>query len=189
MNVSEIHHQLRRHLVKESLRAALEQTLDERVDRYLEVRHQNVIASHHFAGASTECLDLYRDGYFLSTVMVSQSVVEGIFRFVLDRNCISADGERPEMATLLVERGIISRQCADAFVRIWKSFRNDVHHMNPKVADVPFAELAKRNVEDLATIEREIFAYGINDGKLSPVQPKYWNLQADGTVPVFLRLE
>lgn len=189
MNISEIDHQLRRHRVKESIRAELEQTLEERVNRYLEVCHQSIIAGHHFAKASTECLDLYRDGYFLSTVMVSQSVAEGIFRFVLDRNCISPNSERPEMAKLLVERGIIPEQCAEAFVRIWKSFRNDVHHMNPKVADVPFTELAKRNVEDLATIEREIFAYRINDGKLAPVQPKYWDLQPDGTVPAFLRLE
>ena len=166
----------------------LEQTAEERVDRYLEVHHQNIIADHHFAAASAECLDLYRDGYFLSTVMVSQAVAEGIFRFVLDRNGLAPHLERPEMARLLVKRGIVSERCAEAFVRIWTSFRNDVHHMNPKVAEVPFTELAKRNVDDLATIEREIFAYRINDGNLTPEQPRYWDLQADGTVPVFLRL-
>jgi len=181
---------VRRHQIRELLQGKLESSLEGRIDRYIEVHHQNVLAAHHFAEASAECLDLYRDGYFLSTVMVSQSVAEGIFRFLLDRNSMSPDGrERPEMAELLVKNGIVSNLCADAFVHIWRSFRNDIHHMNPKVADIPFPELAKRNIDDLATIEREIFAYRINNGKLSPVQPKYWDTQPDGKVPIFLRLE
>jgi hypothetical protein len=56
------------------------------------------------------------------------------------------------------------------------------------VAAISFPELAKRNIDDLATIEREIFGYRVNDGKLSPVQAQYWDVQPDGTVPVFLRL-
>ena len=181
---------LRRHQVRETLRSKFEGTLEGQVNRYIDVYHQNIVAAHHFSEASAECLDLYRDGYFLSTVMVSQSVAEGIFRFVLERNSISPDErERPELAELLVEDSIVSNPCAKAFVRIWRSFRNDIHHMNPKVAGIPFPELAKRNIDDLATIEREIFAYNIHDGKLSPVQSKYWNPNPDGTVPVFLRLE
>ena len=53
-----------------------------------EVAHQGVIPNHHFAVASSECIKLYRDGYLLSAVMVSQSVTEGIWRFVLERNQI-----------------------------------------------------------------------------------------------------
>ncbi len=187
--LSEINEKLRRERLKEALRAELEQTLDQRVNRYLEVQHQNIIPGHHFAAASAECLALYRDGCFLSTVMASQAVAEGIFRFVLERNSLTPEGERPEMARRLVERHIVSERCAVAFIRIWKSFRNDVHHMNSKVAMVPFTILAKRNIDDLAIIEREIFAYCVNNGKLSPVQPRYWDVQPDGTVPVFLRLD
>ena len=187
--MSELDDRSRRVHVKEALRATLEATLDERVARYFAVDHQNIIAGHHFAAASAECLDLYRDGYFLSTVMVSQTVAEGVFRFVVERNGFSGEtGDRPAVAERLVERNIVSRACADAFVRIWRSFRNDVHHMHPKVATIPFAELAKRNIDDLATVEREIFAYHNNNGKLSPVQARYWDVQPDGTVPVFLRL-
>ena len=181
---------IHRHQIRESLRAKLEGTIERRIDRYLELNHQNIVANHHFAVASTECLELYRDGFFLSTVMVSQSVVEGIFRFVLDSNRESPDGrERPDLAELLVTKGIISNTCAQAFVRVWRSFRNDIHHMNPKVAEIPFPKLAKSNIEDLATIEREIFAYTSDDGKFYPVQPKYWSLNPDGTVPVYLRIE
>jgi hypothetical protein len=177
----------RREDLKKGMRQVFDQTLDERVDRYLEVEHQGIIPNHHFAAASSECIDLYRDGYSLSAVMVSQAVAEGIWRFVLERNQIQADRDRAVLAAALVEGKILSGQCAEAFGRIWRSFRNDVHHMNPSVTCVPFRELARRNLLDLAAIEREIFAVSFGDGKLVPIQPRYWDLQAGGTTPVFLR--
>lgn len=181
--------QIRRLHIKDALEAELHATVEQRADRYLAVNHQNIVAGHHFAAACAECLDIYRDGHFFSTVMVSQAVAEGICRFVLERNGRAGEaGDRPTVAERLVADRLISQTCSDALVRIWQSFRNDVHHMNPKVAVIPFPELAKRNIGDLATIEREIFAYRVNDGKLSPVQPRCWDVQSDGTVPVFLRL-
>ncbi|MCZ7617193.1 MAG: hypothetical protein M5U32_02415 [Myxococcota bacterium] len=54
---------------------------------------------------------------------------------------------------------------------------------------MPFKELAQRNIRDLATIENEIFEWRTSDGKLVPVRAKYWDLQPDGSIPVFLRLE
>ena len=193
-----------------------------------EVPHQGIIANHHFAKASSECIGLYRDGHLLSAVMVSQAVAEGIWRFVLERNQIQPDQlvraseadpergfmarmmalcslpriteklkvcdgkkiDRPAIAAVLVERKIISTECADAFGRIWRSFRNDVHHMNPKISTVNFPEVARRNMADLAAIERELFAVTFSadaPGKLVLVQPRYWDLQADGTTPGFLR--
>ena len=177
--------------LKRRMRAALEQTIEIRVERYLEVAHQGFIPDHHFAAASSECIDVYRDGHLISAVMVSQAVNEGIWRFVLERNQIQVgDGKKidwPAIAEELVERKIISTECADAFGRIWRSFRNDVHHMNPSVSAVPFRELARRNMVDLAAIEKEIFAVTFSNGKLVPVQPRYWDLQADGTTSAFLR--
>jgi hypothetical protein len=178
---------LRREELRREMRAILEHTLDERVQRYVEVAHQGIIPNHHFAAASSECIDLYRDGYSLSAVMVSQAVTEGIWRFVLERNQVQADRDRLAVATILVERGVLSAECAEAFGRIWRSFRNDVHHMNPSVSRVPLRELAKRNLFDLAVIEREIFAVNFDNGKLVPIQPRYWDLQSGGTTSVFLR--
>ena len=107
---------------------------------------------------------------------------------VLERNQIQPGGDLPAVAPALVEQKIISTECAEAFVRIWGSFRNDVHHMNARVSVVPFRELARRNMVDLAAIEREIFACTFNsNAKLVPVQPRYWDLQADGTASAFLR--
>jgi hypothetical protein len=178
---------LRRDELRRSMREELDSSLEDRVDRYLEVEHQGVIPAHHFAQASSECIELYRDGYFLSAVMVSQSVTEGIWRFVLERNGIEYDPDRPSQAAVLVQKSLLSSECADAFGRIWRSFRNDVHHMNPGVSNVPFRELARRNLRDLASIEREVFAVSFDAGRLIPAQPKYWDLQPNGTVSVALR--
>jgi hypothetical protein len=175
--------------LRQRLSDDLKHTIEDRIDRYLEISHQGIIPGHHFAAASSECVNLYRDGYFLSAVMVSQSVAEGIWRFVLERNSITADAERPQVAASLVTGNVISQACADAFVRIWRSFRNDVHHMNPKVAAVPFKMIASRNLGDLAAIERELFAIeAAEDGRLRPLQPKYWDIGPDGTTSIFLRL-
>ena len=175
--------------LKSEMRAALEQTIEIRVERYLEVEHQGIIPNHHFAAASSECIDLYRDGYLLSAVMVSQSVTEGILRFVLKRNQIQPDPgvDCPAVTAMLVEKKIISTECDEAFVRIWGSFRNVVHHMDPTVSTVLFRKLARRNIVDLAAIEREIFECTFSNGNLVPVQPCYWDLQADGTTSMFLR--
>ena len=42
--------------------------------------------------------------------------------------------------------------------------------------------------EDLKEIESEIFKFSVIDGKLLPENKKYWELQPNGTVPVFLKL-
>jgi hypothetical protein len=60
--------------------------------------------------------------------------------------------------------------------------------MNPTVTKVPFRQLAKQNLQNLALIEKEIFDVEFENGKLVPKQPKYWDIQNDATVPAFLRL-
>lgn len=187
--MTKVNEQLRRQLAKEAIRAEFENSFEERVDRYVEVQHQGMVPSHHFAAASSECLNLYRDGYFLSTVMVSQSVAEGIFKFILERNGINKDKKIPQKVPHLVDQEIISRSCGEAFVRIWNGFRNDVHHMNPEVVQIPFEQLARRNISDPATIENEIFGWRSKNGKIIPIQAKYWDLQPDGSTSVFLRFQ
>ena len=181
---------VRRRMISDDLRALFEASIEERVNRYMEVSRQGIIPNHHFAAASTQCIELYRDGYFLSTVMVTQAVAEAIRRFVAERNKIKCkeDADGPKIVALLVQSNIISNECADAFNRIWRSFRNDVHHMSPKVAEIPFPALAKRNIEDLAAIEREIFAFEVQNRGIIPRNPKYWDSGPDGKIGCFLRL-
>jgi hypothetical protein len=92
------------------------------------------------------------------------------------------------MAALLSAH-VVTLECANASEIIWGSYRNDIHHMNPGVATIQFQPLAKKNIQALAVIEREVFGgrFG-TDGAFVADQPKYWDTQ-DGKVHVFLRLQ
>lgn len=180
-----------RESLKQSLRWRFEQTLDERTDRYLSVRRQCFVGAHYFAHPSTEALNLYRDGYFWSCIMLTQSVAEGIVRFVAERNGVSQQlGESKQaLAGHMARARILSQSLVDSFSRIQGSFRNDFHHMNPSVGRVDLEALAKRNILDLATIEREIFEWSHGpDGTLVLKNPQYWDVRADGSVLTCVRL-
>jgi hypothetical protein len=186
---------MKRIMVRESIESQCQSFMDEKVERYLEIEHQGIIGGHYFAPASTECIYLYRDGYFIGAVMMSHAINEGIMKFVAERNAIEknkTDGTARTVEDLiseLKEKGIISPGCGDASIGIWRSYRNDIHHMNPTVADIDFKKLAQQNLKYLSTIEKEIFAYKINGGAIAPTHPEYWDIEDDGTAPVFLRLE
>ena len=187
--------QLKEVLVKQNLRSELESHINQRVERYLEIEHQGIIGGHHFANASSECIYLYRDGYFIGAVMMSHAINEGIIKFVVERNKINRNKEDGNTKTIeeliceLKDKDIISEKCATASTKIWGSFRADIHHMNPKVSEIPFSKLAQQNLKHLSTIEGEIFGHDIKKGAIAPHQPKYWDINADGKMAVFLRLE
>ena len=185
--------------VRQDLQSEFNGTIDQRVERYLEIDHQNIIGNHHFASASSECIKIYSDGHFISAVMVSQAVNEGIVRFIAERNNIGLhlDGDKSktksvsEIIDQLEQKNIITHACAEASRNIYGSFRNDVHHMNPKVAEIAtyFRGLAKCNLQNLSKIEREIFGFNIaSDGSLILQQPKYWDCNKNGKVATYLRL-
>ena len=165
-----------------------EQTREARVDRNLEVDRQRLIGSYHFAPASTECIHLYTDGFFIATVMTTQAVNEGIMKFVADRNNIKHENmNQSELLKTLKDKSLISQDCFESSEQIRGSYRNDVHHMNPPVAEIDFPELAKKNIHNLAVVEREIWATNFRNGEMIPIQPKYWDTNPDGTITVNLR--
>lgn len=186
---------MKRKMVRESIEAQCKSFVEEKIDRYLEVEHQGIIGGHYFAHASSECIYLYRDGYFIGAVMMSHAINEGIMKFVAERNGIArnkTDGATKTVEDLieeLKEKSIITDVCGDASMRIWRSYRNDIHHMNPTVAKINFKEIAKQNLKCLAIIEKEIFDFKINNGAIAPTQPKYWDIRSDGKASVFLRLD
>ena len=165
-----------------------EQTREARVARNLEVDRQRIIRADYFSEVSTECINLYTHGFFIATVMTTQAVNEGIFKFVAERNNIKRDNmNQSALLKTLKDKGIITQDCYDASEQIRGSYRNDVHHMNPKVAQINFPELAKKNIHNLAVIEREIWATNFKDGTMIPIQPKYWDINSDSTTTVYLR--
>jgi hypothetical protein len=186
---------MKRIMVRESIESQCKSFVEEKINRYLEIEHQGIIGGHYFAPASSECIYLYRDGYFIGAVMMSHAINEGIIKFVAERNGIErnkTDGTTKTVEDLindLREKNIISSVCGDGSMRIWRSYRNDIHHMNPTVANIDFKKLAQQNLIYLSTIEKEIFDFKINNGAIVPTQPKYWDIKSDGTAAVFLRLD
>lgn len=192
MNTTETQEELdiefRRRWLMDQFAQIDEQTRAERVERNLEVDRQRVIGSHHFAKASTECIYLYTHGFFIATVMITQAVNEGIIKFVAERNNIQYENMTvSDILQTLESQGIISQDCSKASEEIRRSFRNDVHHMNPPVAEINFPELAKKNIHNLAAIEREIWATNFRYAEMIPSQPQYWDVNPDGSIPVNLR--
>jgi hypothetical protein len=187
---------MKRMRVRESIETHYQSFIDEKIDRYLEIEHQGIIGGHYFAPASSECIYLYRDGYFIGAVMMSHAINEGIIKFVAERNGIQknkTDGTTKSIEDLindLRKKKIISTECGDASMSIWRSYRNDIHHMNPTVAKIDFKKLAQKNLKHLSIIEKEIFDYKkTNNGAIIPTNPKYWDIQNDGTASVFLRFD
>lgn len=186
---------IKRQTLKDNLTASYNSSIDERVDRYLDIGYHWIIGNHHFAAASYECINLYRDGHFIAAVMMSHSINEGIIEFVTDRAKLpkhKSDGNAKSIEELINEleqQKTISKACADAARGIYGSYRNDIHHMSPKVGSIDFCSLARENLKRLAMIEGEIFGADVIEGRLKPHHPIYWDLNADGTVSAFLRLE
>jgi len=186
---------IRRIQLRESIESQCKSSIEEKITRYLEIEHQGIIGGHYFAKASSECIYLYRDGYFIGAVMMSHAINEGIIKFIVERNSISRQKENGDTKTIeelineFEDRKIISNDCAEASTKIWKSFRADIHHMNPTVTKIGFSKIAQQNLKCLSIIEREIFGHDINNGAIAPHQPKYWDINKDGTMTVFLRLE
>ena len=186
---------LRRIRARESIEAECKGSIEEKIDRYLEIEHQEIIGGHYFAAASSECLHLYRDGYFIGAVMMSHEINEGIIKFVSERNSIERANKKGSTKTIedlineLKEKNIISEACGDASMHIWKSYRNDIHHMNPTIAEINFKMLAKKNLLSLTRIEKEIFRVQYKNGAIIPAQPRYWDIRGDGTTQVYLRID
>ena len=186
---------IKRFQLQEDLKSECLGSIDAKIDRYLQIEHQGIIGGHYFAPASSECIKLYRDGYFIGTVMMSHAINEGIIKFVAERNNIDRQKTANTIKTIeelvveLQENNLISANCADASLAIWNSYRNDIHHMNPNVSVIDFQQLSQLNIKRLSTIENEIFGYDIKNGGLVLHHPKYWDKNADGMTETWLRLD
>ena len=195
MNNQGIGEKIKRQRIKDDLISDFNASIDQRVNRYMEIGHQWIIGNHHFAEASSEFINVYRDGYFIAAVMMSHSINEGIIVFVAGRVKLpkhKSDGSAKSIEELISEleqQKTMSKACADASRGIYGSYRNDIHHMNPKIGSINFCSLARENLKRLAMIEKEIFGADVIEGRLRPHHPVYWDLNADGTVSAFLRLE
>jgi len=127
--------------------------------------------------------------------MMSHAINDGIIKFVAERNVIERHNSNgttkslEELVSEFIEKKFISTACAEASMTIWKSFRADIHHMNPTVAKLDFQKLAQQNLKCLSFIEKEIFDFKFNNGAIVPTHPQYWDIKPEGTTTAFLRLQ
>jgi len=187
MNIQET---MQKALTEDGIKQEVEQTLSSRVERYLKVKPHGIIPLTEFAPVSAECALLFRDGHFYGAIALSQAVAEAITKFFCQKNGWKPKKSFEENVAKLETRQFISKNMKEKFLSLWEK-RDDYHHLNPTI------ETDRQNLEALAyekisllkEIESKAFKFSIVDGKLVPENKKYWAVQPDGTVPVFLRLD
>lgn len=175
--------------LKDTLQQEFDYSLQQRIDRYLELKPHGIIPNSHFAAVSAECHLLYRDGYYYGTISLTQAVAEALVKFLCKINDWKPGKVFEDNLEQLEKRGKIVGDLKTKFLEIWQR-RNDYHHLNPQVEQdrQKLEQLAKEKLSRLKQIEEELFVYSVNNGKLVPKFPKYWD-QKDGKSAVFLRLD
>ena len=169
-----------------NLRQAFERDLPLRIQRVNQLKYQKVIGGHYFAAASTECLQLYRDGYMLGCIMCAQSLLEAMLKFVAKRNTLQYKKDVEGLIKVIRENQLLSEAALAASDVAWRH-RNDFHHLNSGVASIDLANKARECVEATCAVEDDIFGATVQEGKLVPNRRLYWDVGGDGTAPVFLR--
>jgi hypothetical protein len=172
--------------IENHLRQKFESDLMERVRRTLDLNYQRVIGGHYFAAASSQCLELYRDGYMLGCIMCSQALLEAILKFVAQRNQMESKKEVELLIVDLESKKVLNQKALSVAKLAWRH-RNDFHHLNPGVSAIDLEAKAKECVEAIFALEEEIFGASFINGALSPKNSIYWDVREDNTVPVFLR--
>ena len=172
--------------IENHLRRKFESDLTARVRRTEELNYQRVIGGHYFSAASSQCLELYRDGYMLGCIMCSQALLETVLKFVAQRNQMEYKKELENLIADLEAGNILNEKALNAAKLAWRH-RNDFHHLNPGFSAIDIGVKAKECVEATCTLEEEIFGASFEAGALRPRHPIYWDIQPDGTVPVYLR--
>jgi hypothetical protein len=173
-----------------SIKQEFEQTVPERVERYLQVKPHEIIPNAPFAVPSAECSLLFRDGHFYACIALVQAVTEAIVRYACDIDFGKHDKVFEKIVEKLHTRRFIDEKIRKALLKIWKK-RDDYHHLNSNVKSDrdTLEKLAKEKARLLVEIESEIFKFSFgDDGSIIPKYPKYWKIKGN-QVEIFLRLE
>jgi hypothetical protein len=160
--------------IKDTLEQLFNLTLEQKINRQLELRPHGIIPNSHFAAVSAGCYSLYTDGHFYGTISLTQALAEALLRFLCEKNDLKVSSPDNNVGKLKKKK-LISTNLAILFNNIRKN-RDDYHHLNPQIEQdrQKLATLAKEKLTNLRDIQKELFAYSVNEGKLIPRFPKYW---------------
>jgi len=190
MNREEVLKAIKRKHLEENMQRDFFATIEERISRYQELDFIKLTPNTHFAFVSVECINLYRDGYFLACVALCQAVAEAIVRLMCERSKFNSISQDYEENIKNLHKRTIQPDCDELFKEIWKD-RNNYHHLNPTIPTEKskLQDIAKSKIIDLHTIESKVFEFNIVDGAISPRYPKYWDFNENGMLAVYLRFE
>jgi hypothetical protein len=180
----------RRATTAELMKQEFEQTLPERIKRYLQAKPHEIIPNTPFAAPSSECSLLFRDGHFYACIALVQAVAEAIVRYMCDIDFKKHDKVFEKNVDKLHIRKFIDDKLKESLLKIWDR-RDDYHHLNPTVnSDKQTLEnLAKEKTCLLVDVEKNIFEFSYNnDGRIIPKHPQYWKIYNNQT-EVLLRFE
>jgi hypothetical protein len=190
MDREEISKAIQRQQLADNLKQDFIGTLDDRISRYQELDFVKITPDAHFASVSAECILLYRDGYFLACIALCQAVAEAIVRLICERSKFTSISDNYEKNVEKLHNRNIKPDCNQLFKEIWAG-RHDYHHLNPGIPTErnKLQEIARNKIVTLHKIESTVFEFAVKDGAILPKYPKYWNINKDGLINVFLRFE
>ena len=139
--------------------------------------------------ASSECREMYIDGYFYGCILLAQAVADGVTKFLCKIHMVRKPNRYLSRVKRLYDDDFVSTKSVDAFKQIWGNDRDTFHHLNlDVVTDRKHLESrAEQCVNSLFIIESELFAYEVRNEKLVPQKPKYWPMSGQDTTAVYLR--
>ena len=191
MDREEVLKAIKRRQLEENLKGDFLATIEERISRYQELDFIQLTPNTHFAFVSVECINLYRDGYFLACIALCQAVAEAIVRLMCERSKFSSISDDYEKNVENLQKRKNEPDCSELFKEIWKG-RNDYHHLNPEIPTErsKLQDIAKSKILTLHKIESKVFDFAwTKDGAVSPRFPKYWDFNENGMLNVYLRFE
>jgi len=190
MDREEVLKAIKRKQLEENMQGEFLATIEERISRYQELDFIKLTPNTHFAFVSVECINLYRDGYFLACIALCQAVAEAIVRLMCERSKFNSLSQDYEENIKNLHKRAIQPDCDELFKEIWKD-RNNYHHLNPTIPTEKskLQDIAKSKIIALHRIESKVFEFNIVDGAVSPRYPKYWDFDENGMLNVYLRFE
>ena len=166
-------------------------TLGERVARARRTQAFSLIPFGPFAGPSTECLTLFRDGRYHGCIALAQAVIEADIRHAWQAKMKmkrTKAGSYDSNLKSLCSLGVITIEMKTQLDVLWIE-RNDFHHLNPGVETdrIKLETIAFKNLQMLADLERRLFGYAVSEGLIVPEHPEYWPVEEPGKVLAFVR--
>ncbi len=154
------------------------------------IRFQNIIPMYWFSSAVSQSHQLFIQGNFYAVITTSQAYIEALGKFLCEKNILkAAKNDAVKDWEFLFKKNIIHSDTLKAARSIYTG-RNDFHHMNKFVETnyQKLSEIALDCLNNICTIETDVFAYEFDNGKLIPRTPKYWpHLDGSNQASVFIR--